>query len=235
MSYFYSYSRNNANVLEGRNDWAFENESWYGRVSAINGTAIRWCWWWRWFNLRTVQLRTLPLVPLPTGPHPARGDSGVCICIHVCLVWSVFPTAFLVTHHLQVCRQLQTGSQAQLDSIWTWRNARMRSESSSPTGGRTRAARLEVQCSTDWATPSSKQLSYYTLVPGEVAPSGSIPRNTCVACEHSFAWLPRKCVCRTDRRRTKWSLCAAMLCRRQKSRILLNCFYRKQPKHCTII
>ena len=108
-----------------------------------------------WFNERTVQLRTLPLVPSPTGPHPARGDSGVCMCIHVCLVWSVFPTAFIVPHHLPVCRQLHTDSPAQFDSIWTWRNAHMRSEGSSPTGDRTRVARLAVQCSTDWATPSS--------------------------------------------------------------------------------
>ena len=108
-----------------------------------------------WFNDRTVQLRTLPLVPSPTGPHPARGDSGVCMCIHVCLLWSVFPTAFRVPHHLPVCWQLHTDSPAQLDSIWTCRNAHMRSEGSSPTGDRTRVARLAVQCSTDWATPSS--------------------------------------------------------------------------------
>ena len=60
-----------------------------------------WWWWWRrWFNERTVQFRTLPLVPIPTGPHPARGDSGVCMCIHVCLVWSVLLTTFIVPHHL---------------------------------------------------------------------------------------------------------------------------------------
>ena len=103
-------------------------------------------------------LRTLPLVPSPTGPHPARGDSGVCMCIHVCLVWSVFPTAFIVPHHLPVCRQLHTDSPAQLDSIWTWRNAHMRSEGSSPIGDRTRVARLAVKCSTDWATPSSLEV-----------------------------------------------------------------------------
>ena len=42
--------------------------------------------------------------------------------------------------------------------------------------------------------------------------------------KHSYAWLPRKCDYRTDtrterqkdRRQRKWSLCAAMLCRRQK-------------------
>ena len=110
-------------------------------------------WFWRWFNERTVQLRTLPLVPSPTGPHPARGDSGVCMCIHVCLVWSVFSTAFIVPHHLPVCRQLHTDSPARFDSIWTWRNAHMRTEGSSPAGDRTRAARLAVQCSTNWATP----------------------------------------------------------------------------------
>ena len=32
----------------------------------------------------------------------------------------------------------------------------------------------------------------------------------CVTCKHSYAWLPRKCDYRTDRRRTKWSLCIAM-------------------------
>ena len=39
--------------------------------------------------------------------------------------------------------------------------------------------------------------------------------------KHSYAWLPIKCDYRTDRRtdrhRTKWSLCAAMLCRRHKN------------------
>ena len=39
--------------------------------------------------------------------------------------------------------------------------------------------------------------------------------------KHSSAWLPRKCDyrtdTRTDRRRTKWSLCAAMLRRRHKN------------------
>ena len=49
---------------------------------------------------------TLPLVPLPTGPHPARGDSGVCMCIHVCLVWSVFPMAFIVPLHLTTTVQV---------------------------------------------------------------------------------------------------------------------------------
>ena len=38
--------------------------------------------------------------------------------------------------------------------------------------------------------------------------------------KHSYTWLQRKCDYRTDRRtdrrRTKWSLCAAMLCRRHK-------------------
>ena len=67
-----------------------------------------------------------------------------------------FPTAFIVPHHLPVCRQLHTDSPAQFDSIWTWRNAHMRSEGSSPTGDRTRVARLAVQCSTDWATPSTR-------------------------------------------------------------------------------
>ena len=39
--------------------------------------------------------------------------------------------------------------------------------------------------------------------------------------KHSYAWLPRKCDFRTDthidRHGTKWSLCAAMLCRRHKT------------------
>ena len=39
--------------------------------------------------------------------------------------------------------------------------------------------------------------------------------------KNSYSWLPRKCDYRTDgrtdRRRTKWSLCAAMLCRRHKN------------------
>ena len=34
--------------------------------------------------------------------------------------------------------------------------------------------------------------------------------------KHSYVWLPRKCDFRTDRRRTKWSLCAAMLRSRHK-------------------
>ena len=34
--------------------------------------------------------------------------------------------------------------------------------------------------------------------------------------KHSYAWLPRKCDYRTDRHRTKWSLCATMHCRRHK-------------------
>ena len=42
--------------------------------------------------------------------------------------------------------------------------------------------------------------------------------------KHSNAWLPRKCDYQTDRRtdrcRTKWSLCATMLCRRHKKCIL---------------
>ena len=71
----------------------------------------------------SVQIRTLPLVPSTDGPHPARGDSGVCMCIHVCLVWSVFPTAFIVPQLLSVYRQLHTNSPARIDSIWTWRNA----------------------------------------------------------------------------------------------------------------
>ena len=111
--------------------------------------------WQRWFNAPTVQLRTLSLVPSPTGTHPSRGDSGVCICVHVCLVWSVFQTAFIVSHHLPVCRQLHTDCPGQLDSIWTWSIAHMRSESSSPTGDQTRVARLAVQCSTNWTTPCS--------------------------------------------------------------------------------
>ena len=45
--------------------------------------------------------------------------------------------------------------------------------------------------------------------------------------KHSYVWLPRKCDYRTDRhthgqtdrRRTKWSLCAAMLRRRHKNAV----------------
>ena len=48
---------------------------------AVNQKVTKMWWWWRWFNERTVQLRTLPLVPSPTGPHPARGDSGDCMCL----------------------------------------------------------------------------------------------------------------------------------------------------------
>ena len=124
---------------------------------------ISWLWWWRWFNKRTVQLRTLPLVPSSTGPHPARGESVVCMCIHVCLVWSVFPTTFKAPHHLPVCQQLHTDSLAQFDSIWMWSNAHMRSESSSLTGDQTGVARLAVKCSTDWATSSSNISWLYIL------------------------------------------------------------------------
>ena len=52
-----------------------------------------------WFKEQTVWLWTLLLIPSPTGSHPARGESGVCMCIHICLVWSVFLTAFIVPHH----------------------------------------------------------------------------------------------------------------------------------------
>ena len=52
--------------------------------------------------------------------------------------------------------------------------------------------------------------------------------------KHSYVWLPRKCDYRTDtrtdrqmdretdRRRTKWSLCAAMLCRWHKNHRFLT-------------
>ena len=76
------------------------------------------------------------------------------MCIHVFLVWSVFPTAFIVPHHLLVCRQSHTDSPAPLDSILTWRNAHR---------DWTRATRLEVQCSTDWATPSCILKIYIAL------------------------------------------------------------------------
>ena len=52
-----------------------------------------------WFNEQNVWLWTLLLIPSPTGSHPARRDSSVCTCIHICLVWSVFLTAFIVPHH----------------------------------------------------------------------------------------------------------------------------------------
>ena len=34
---------------------------------------------------------------------------------------------------------------------------------------------------------------------------------------YMYVWLPRKCDYPTDRRQTKWSLCATMLCRRHKN------------------
>ena len=37
--------------------------------------------------------------------------------------------------------------------------------------------------------------------------------------KHSYAWLPRKCDYRTDRRRTKWTLCAAILRRWHKKKL----------------
>ena len=50
--------------------------------------------------------------------------------------------------------------------------------------------------------------------------------------KHSYAWLPRKCDYRTDRqtdgrtdrRRTKWSLCAAML-RRRRNKLVTEFIY----------
>ena len=57
-------------------------------------------------KVRTPNFMALPHVPSPTRPHPVRGDSGYC------LVWSVFPTAFIVPHHFQVRRQLHTDSPA---------------------------------------------------------------------------------------------------------------------------
>ena len=119
-------------------------------------------WWWRWFNEQTVQ--TLSLVPSPTGPHPARGDSGVCMCIHVCLVWSVFPKAF-ICHITCQCADSYTLT-AKLDSIWTWRNGEMHtwSRKVTPTGDRTRAASLAVQYSTYWATPSSRIIGSKWLI-----------------------------------------------------------------------
>ena len=44
--------------------------------------------------------------------------------------------------------------------------------------------------------------------------------------KHSYAWLPKVTTGqtdrRTDRRRTKWSLCAAMICRRHKNLARIN-------------
>ena len=49
--------------------------------------------------------------------------------------------------------------------------------------------------------------------------------------KHSYAWLPRKCDYRTDRRRTKWSLSAAMLRRRHnKNRIRIFHTWQKCTK-----
>ena len=88
-------------------------------------TVISW-WWWRWFNERTVPLRTLPLVPSPTGLHPARRDSGVCMCNYVCPVWSVFPTAFIVPPtSLVECVGSYTLT-SPLYSIWTWNEDRIK-------------------------------------------------------------------------------------------------------------
>ena len=61
-----------------------------------------------WFNVQTANLMALPHVPSPTGP--SRGDSADCMYVRVCLVWPVFQTAFIVPHHLEVCRQLHTDS-----------------------------------------------------------------------------------------------------------------------------
>ena len=76
------------------------------------------------FNVRTAHLMASPHIPSPIGPDPARGDSGDCMYVHVCLVWPVFPLAFIVPHHLPVCRLLRTDSPAQLDSghgvVHTW-------------------------------------------------------------------------------------------------------------------
>ena len=62
--------------------------------------------------------------------------------------------------------------------------------------------------------------------------------------KHSYAWLPRKCDYRTerhtdgrtDRRRTKWSLCATMLRRRQKTlqEMLVKYLCRIFPQHTRI-
>ena len=41
--------------------------------------------WFPWLNWWNINLRTLRLVPSLTGPHSARRNSDVCICIHVCL------------------------------------------------------------------------------------------------------------------------------------------------------
>ena len=51
--------------------------------------------------------------------------------------------------------------------------------------------------------------------------------------KHSYAWLPRKCDYwtdthkdgRTDRRRTKWSLCTAILCRQHKNIVFFKYQY----------
>ena len=109
--------------------------------------------WWRWFNEWTVQLRTLPLVPSPIRSHPARGYSGDCMCIHVCLVWSngLYNATSLasvpaVTHWQPSPIRLHLD----MEKI-----AHMRLDSTTPTAYRTRVARLAVQCSTDLAIPSS--------------------------------------------------------------------------------
>ena len=52
--------------------------------------------------------------------------------------------------------------------------------------------------------------------------------------KHNYVWLPRKCDYRTDRRRTKWSLYAAMLCRQHNKECMcrLRNSYAWLPRKC---
>ena len=64
------------------------------------------------------KLRTLPLVPLPTGPHPARGDKW---CLHV---YSCLPCVVCISNGLYSATSLVSVSAvtqpSPLYSIWTW-------------------------------------------------------------------------------------------------------------------
>ena len=76
--------------------------------------------WWRWFNERAVKLRTLPLVPSPTGPHPARGDGG-CVHVYPCLpcMVRIFNGFYSATSLVSVSA-VTHWQPSPLNSIWTW-------------------------------------------------------------------------------------------------------------------
>ena len=75
-------------------------------------------------------LKTLPLVPSTTWPHPTRGEW--CLNVYSCLPYVVrisngLYSATLLASVLTV----HNDSPDQFDSTWTWSNAHMRSESPS--------------------------------------------------------------------------------------------------------